>query len=1059
VFAAETVPADYEIQQFFLTEKYIRRIDILAVRAFLLSRKEGAVSMSRVYFTNDEVIDFLERQCEKQHGLVKLPQPYAWPEFPRRQPRKGEDDDQAKALDRGHIYEQKTKYIDRILSAMYRIRPVLPGGQRSTFLQVFNEVRPIIIQPCVKNAEAIVASNHYFGSILRDHKVTSDELTTLLRGASAQEGVRHLAERLEFSLAETAQFVCDIRYADGRFVNGKWESSLLDFLCMVAPKRGSAAGKVSQRAWRDYAGALKRASDAYQKAKRAKRAQPNLDDWFGDWKLLPSSVGWEVTLGSALINAAEFTQALAYFVAEHDSRERNDWAAYRLLLTDYIGVGERGECLPRQARNCLRAVMLGYLETFEVVVGDDCRSCSRCRPGGNFETDLAWRNNQMVVRLGAAISGHLRDLKTREQAIPSPEETEHFWSEVEEEERAGRSLKGYVLGWTAKLLTDTPGHQAALWLRLAGMMRETLTFQLEEFLDHAETLAANCGHEAAAQLLELLTAAPPRTGEPPRLWCTLARLAQRLGRNEEAVCHWRKLLESAETARGPIGADVVALTYEAHAALAELSAPGSPLADPERYQLHTWSAARTAADLEKALVHYSALVRSWQSETLGEELEWLGARGAANLAPRLVRTWVEVDPECRVAEAVRWVATEERWKSWDEQPTIELLNGFPPQWRDSAPALRWWQVEAWLRGLESPGDQVLTAAALKALRDGWMPAPSTLRRVAQLLFEKLSEGEAAEALSSSGMERGALHDSLDPVFGPKTASSLVRWLTWLPLDRLTSTSERVLRTLRLGSDLIIGEPEVKGGNLRQRLVEALRPVRDAGRTAGCSPDAVHQLWLSICQRRPDEARQYLADLLRADAPAARLDDVLELMLRDNEADFGSLRDTLTPVRADRRSERLRRVLKLTAYLQRVEESSDVAISSSLRTEHLAEIRSIFGPPRDIESADMAVELLRHLRRCLNPRWLTPVKDLIQALVGARRFNEAAELSAQVHSSSAVGELEIRGQPVESYLKERCRGASREPPPEKEDYRRVITAMTRRWACLRPRGREQPPRSR
>jgi hypothetical protein len=103
----------------------------------------------------------------------------------------------------------------------------------------------------------------------------------------------------------------------------------------------------------------------------------------------------------------------------------------------------------------------------------------------------------MVVQLGPELTSRLRGLKACEQCVPSPGETQSFWEEVEGEERAGRSLKGYVVGWTAKLLTDIPGHQAALWLRLAGMVRGTLRFQPEEFLDHAERLAADRGDDAA----------------------------------------------------------------------------------------------------------------------------------------------------------------------------------------------------------------------------------------------------------------------------------------------------------------------------------------------------------------------------------------------------------------------------------------------------------------------------------------------------------------------------------------------------------------------------------
>jgi superfamily II DNA/RNA helicase len=1048
VFGDETVPADYEIQQFFLAEKYVRRIDVLAMRAFLLTRRHGAKSTGPVFFTNDEAIAFLE-SSGKQPGVANLPQPYAWPTFPPRVRRVSEWGEHLSLLDRGHLYEQKTGYVGRILAAMYRIRPVLPGGKRLAFLEAVNDVRPVVENPSLLDAGAIVKSNHYFGGVIRSHGVDSDELTRLLLAAAGGEGLRELAERLQLTLADTAQLVSDIREADGRMSNGRWRPSLLNFRRMTVPKRGPAAGKADVPAWREYAGASRRASDAHDRARLAGREKPNLDDWFGE-RELPEPKGWEVSLGAALVNEAEFNEALGHFVAEHDSRERNDWASYRLLLTDYIGVSERGERLPRQAQNCLRAVMLGYLETFEVVAGDDCRGCSRCRPKGNFETDLAWRSEQMVVRLGPGISGRLRDLKALEQAVPSSEETERFWTEVEEEDRAGRSVKAYVLGWTAKLLTDTPGHQAALWLRLAGMTRGTFTFQTQEFLDHAERLMADCGDGAASQVLGLLSEVLPATEKHPRLLRAVARLEQRLGRFEQAACTWQQLLECTGALQVAAGLPADESTHEAHASLAQLFAPDGPLAHPDRYHLHARGAARSAADPEKALGHYLALVPSWSFETLGEEVDWIELKAAANLAPRLVRSWLDVDTASRAEKVVRLVSTGRRWESWQERATVALLDALPQNLLAAAPALQFWRVDAWLRGVAPTKDARVAAAAFAALRDGWAPTSTALRRVCQLVFDELPEMEALAALSSSGLDRTALHDAAEGVFRPESASALLRWLTWLPLKRVAATPEKALDALRRGRDLV-AKGRVRDLALRARLVNALRLLRDAAVATPRSAEDAHRLWLPICQLHPEEAGRYVADLAKAGAPAAWVDETLELVLQDPNANLRALRVEI-PARPGCGSHRLHGVLKLVGLLERLEAVSDIARAALVETEHFAAIRRIFGSERDVEIADMAVELLCLLRQTLNPRWLTPVKDLIQTLVAAKRFDEAYWLSDEALAGPAKSSLDIRGVPVEVYLGERCTGPSRAAPPERADYQRVISSMTRSWGCFRQRGR-------
>src|SRR5207253_1724133 len=154
--------------------------------------------------------------------------------------------------------------------------------------------------------------------------------------------------------------------------------ALLRFDRLVAPKNGPAAGKNSLAQWREYAGAARRASkpSAQARARKARRDSPAIGDWFG-WRGLAQPRAWGVKLGPAFVLAEEFDAYVQQFLKEHDDRERNDWASFRRLLTDYVGVSEQGKPLARQSRSCLRAVMLGYLETFEVVDGDDCGGCSR----------------------------------------------------------------------------------------------------------------------------------------------------------------------------------------------------------------------------------------------------------------------------------------------------------------------------------------------------------------------------------------------------------------------------------------------------------------------------------------------------------------------------------------------------------------------------------------------------------------------------------------------------------------------------------------------------------
>jgi hypothetical protein len=579
------------------------------------------------------------------------------------------------------------------------------------------------------------------------------------------------------------------------------------------------------------------------------------------------------------------------------------------------------------------------------------------------------------------------------------------------------------------------------------MARGTLTFQPEEFLDHADRLATDCANGAALQVLGLLRGALPSTQHDPKLLRAVARLEHRAGENEQSARTWLQLLAGVGASQAAVGSLPSRYIHEAHAALALLFAQGEPLADPDRQATHALGAARTAADPEKALNHYLALVPRWTVEELGAEVEWIDASASADLAPRLVRAWLDVDPASRGGGVVCLVTTGRRWELWEEKATVALLNAVPQQLMASAPDLQFWQVDAWLRGVVPTDGASVAAAALTAMRDGWVPAPAALRRVCQLVFDELSEEEALAAISSSGLDRASLHDKAEREYRPESASAMWRWLTWFPKSRVAPTSEKALAALRLGCDLAFKGKPVGTASLRSRLLEVLRPIRDAAIGAAMSPEEAHLLWLDVCRRHPEEAGPYLAYLALAGAAASSIDAVLDLVLQDPGSDLRAMVAGL-PSRPGYGSPRLQSVVGLVGLLERLERESDIGTAAGIETRHFAAIRRVFGTHRNEVAADIAVELINRLRRSLNPRWLTPVTDLIQALVAARRFEEAYRVSDEALSGYARGRLDIQGIPVEDYLARHCTGPSRPSPPQSSDYRRVIDSMTRRWNSLR-----------
>lgn len=616
--------SDRGIQEFFLREKYIRRQDVTAIAEFLRALKP--LRTGYLYFTNDQAIDFLDRNAARLG--------FTWPDFPERVFWADAYGRHATLLDKGHIYQEKTKYVSRILSAVYRIRPDTEDfGPRLSFLESFQETDAMIkgLTP-VRNAMAIVCSNSYYGSLLRDKGIDSDSLLEWLKGCEL-ESTLGFADFLGLSPSDTASLLRDIQ-RDGFFdKDGNWTSTLLEFRLLGTPLLGPAAGKTELSDWREYAGAVSRASKKdlmFRRARMDGRSTPSEDDWFG-WRELPKSKGWEVKPGAALMDKKRFDAFLEGFVTLHNRRERNDRQAYRLLLSDYVGVDDNGNPKPDSACGCLRAVLLGYLKTGEAIQGGNCLSCVRCVPSGKFEISMEKRQ-EVVVHLGIQLLESLEEIEDSYAAIPEEVLLDRLWKEVEEKERAGVSVIDYLVGLTGRLITDSPGHKAGLWVRLTGMTRGSLDLDEREYLDDMQSLLEDCEGSELRRLWDLASEAHLLVQQPETI-AMQARIAHKLKDFQEEEHRWLMLVESEES-----GLD---FKHNAHLNLAELYSAGSPLANGKKHREQLLRSARTAPGNDSALKLYAGLTPEWNARHLGEEIQLIeGAGNLPGLADELISQWL-----------------------------------------------------------------------------------------------------------------------------------------------------------------------------------------------------------------------------------------------------------------------------------------------------------------------------------------------------------------------------------------------------------------------------------
>ncbi len=728
----QNVKSDHQIQEDFLSGRYIRREDVIVMRAFLQQvqhrlsiRGENELpGRAYLYFTCDEAIQFFD-QCQYTPANGGLSGKYEWPKFPEREVNEKKDFGLHKEiLDRGHVYTEKTKYINRILAALFRIRPTIAGKPNWAFLESVQETGARLVKgdSFTCHWAKIHHSNAYFGEILRMRQVTRAEFLAAMESGD----LLAFAGRMNLTVKELAGLLNDIKFAEGRFANGKWRGDLLNFSFIPAPLFGPAADKNSLQGWRDYAGAYRRSSKPKENAKRNRRNKPNIDDYFG-WKEISKSTGWEVLPGPAF--EANFPEFLGAFMRLHDERKQNDWASFYRLLTDYIGVREDGSIPPKaEQHDCLRSVLLGYLESYEVVVDGKCFSCSNCVPDGHYE-QFTWEQRQnAVTSMKPGLVELFKKLKDNEDFYPPADAIDQFFEQIAAEEAEQRSLYRYFTGWSGKLLDDLPDHKTAKWLRLEGMARGIIPPQPQELLNLSRQFADGVPDAMLPRIDEILEAFAAEFEDDLAYFQVRAQVARRLGQFSREASFLEITLTCEEKQDPP---DRERL-YNTAIRLAELTRENGPIPDNESYQKWSGYAGRAAMDYKDSLGWYEQTAHHWGWEAVLAEIEaQTQISGKAKNLAALFIAWLKGKPADKLKTFRKWL---------DRRPELIL------DWPD--PALRvilpFCSEELILKSsrlvetvFESEQDeQVLLSLGLKYLETGRSLEASKIERLVNIIASK-----------------------------------------------------------------------------------------------------------------------------------------------------------------------------------------------------------------------------------------------------------------------------------------------------------------------------------
>ncbi|MEM4204704.1 MAG: HEAT repeat domain-containing protein, partial [Candidatus Methanomethylicaceae archaeon] len=385
--------------------------------------------------------------------------------------------------------------------------------------------------------------------------------------------------------------------------------------------------------------------------------QPTLDDWFS-WDECCKSKGWEVELGEVFNRSdEELSRAIDAFMQEHNQRKQDDWNSYGYMLNDYIGVEREGR------GNCLRAVMLGYLKTNEIVIGNNCYSCSRCVPDENFSRDLDLRKS-VVQLLRQEIIEIISEIEQQYvQNLPPKEIFQRLWELASQEEKQARRVHPYLQGWSGRVLTDTPEHKAVHLLRLEAMYHGHWEFRPEEFLRHLQRLLATCTQDELLQIEYLFRHIRQHEPENPKALELMAEFYRKQGLLIEELNELKLLVQKKPTYE--LYERIIFISEQLRVSASELEAyyiQCARLAPSDERALELYDKTNVFVDNDSVVAESTLLLDSRPSQT--------------TKVMRLIARYLDKKPDWIVEELIPvgdfWAQTRQNYRIAEENIDREL---------------------------------------------------------------------------------------------------------------------------------------------------------------------------------------------------------------------------------------------------------------------------------------------------------------------------------------------------------------------------------------------------
>ena len=602
----KNIPSDYDIQDYFISDRYIKTEFLNVMQEFfkwiLKERinqtvKKNKSKSTRIFFTNDQFIDFVD----EHHSSI-------WPDFRPEEdlPPTIRGELEEDLYNKGLIYEKKTDSLKKIISVVYKIRPQI-GRFKNRFYMFEKESqqRDKIIKPIIKDFDAILQSNYYFGKIFRDKKISEEEFSELFMN---KKDAFELSKYLKMDLQETIRILTDIKQSHGEPLSFKFFGTsykTVDDPFDTNSKEGFIKYGISD---------FKKWKNEKIKVKNQTGSWPHYDDYNEiDIKLRNIPTGWDVIINDDILTESYYNKYNEEFDKIHKEREAVDWASYRRLLSSYIGVNEDGSLVAKKEgkRYCLREVMLGYLNSVELVKDGNCKSCSVCVPDLKFDKfDEEERNAQIINAEPLTIvlkKGIDEDYITK---VPTLKELD-TWIETFNKDES--SIWGYLEGFTNKLLADYNGnHVGALFLRLKLYQSEKLEFQPKDFITISRSILKIVSKSNLNRVETLISNTTQIDNENAEYFSLMLDIHEK--REDEGKAY--KLIQSSEETIVGFSKDQQRELRNKELRLSNvLNRPKDEIIDIE------FSIAALISNYEEAEIHYGELIKSIVKDRVINEIE------------------------------------------------------------------------------------------------------------------------------------------------------------------------------------------------------------------------------------------------------------------------------------------------------------------------------------------------------------------------------------------------------------------------------------------------------